>query len=56
MPVTIREVTSEVVLGEEVDLADGEAGAAPGEDDLVERVVRKALEHVLERLRMEWER
>jgi hypothetical protein len=56
MPVTIREITSEVVLDANpgAQHASGEPPPA-GEDDLVERVVRRALERVLERLRLEWE-
>jgi hypothetical protein len=57
MPVTIREITSEVVLGAEAGAAPGAGEPVPaGEDELVERVVRRALERVLERLRLEWER
>ena len=56
MPVTIREITTEVVL--EPDPAEERrAGAlAPeAEADLVERVARAAYERVLEHLRREWE-
>ncbi|HEY6052933.1 MAG TPA: hypothetical protein VIU86_03315 [Gaiellaceae bacterium] len=59
MPVTIREITSEVVLARDAEGAGGGgAGERPaaGEDELVDRVVRRALERVLERLRLEWER
>jgi hypothetical protein len=58
MPVTIREITSEVVL-------TPEAGERPAEDvdvrpqareELLESLVRQATERVLERLRLEWER
>lgn len=59
MPLTIREITSEVVLKPD-DAGGGTAGAGErppaGEDDLVDRVARQALERVLERLRLEWER
>jgi len=57
MPVTIREITSEVVLGGEGENASGEApaGAVGGDEELVERIARRALERVLERLRLEWE-
>jgi hypothetical protein len=57
MPVTIREITTEVVLTPEAG-AGGAGGERPpaGEDELVDRVVRRALERVLERLRLEWER
>jgi hypothetical protein len=56
MPVTIREITSEVVLAGEGRTADEEGPAGQGaEDQLVERVVRRALDRVVERLRMEWE-
>lgn len=56
MPVTIREVTTEVVL--EPDPAtqgEGAAPAATGEEALVERVTRAATERVLEHLRRAWE-
>jgi hypothetical protein len=59
MPVTIREITSEVVLTPDAGGGGvGGAGERPpaGEDELVDRVVRRALERVLERLRLEWER
>lgn len=57
MPVQIREITTEVVLAAEPGVQPG-AGepVAAGEDELVERVVRRALERVVERLRLEWER
>ena len=57
MPVTIREITSEVVVGGDATppaAAAPEAGP-PGENELVERVVRRALERVVDRLRLEWE-
>jgi hypothetical protein len=55
--VTIREITSEIVVGGEATPpgAAGPEGGRPGEEELVERVVRRALERVLERLRLEWE-
>ncbi len=60
MPVTIREITSEVVLTPDAAGGGGVGGAGErppaGEDELVDRVVRRALERVLERLRLEWER
>ena len=55
MPVTIREITTEVVLGPD---PGGEAGAPAAGDDqdaLVERVARAAYERVLEHLRRTWE-
>jgi hypothetical protein len=59
MPVVIREITSEVVLTPEEGV-EGPPGAGAqrpaGEDELVERVVRRALERVTELLRLEWER
>jgi hypothetical protein len=58
VPVVIREITSEVVLTPEAagDRGDPNAPQAAGEDDLVDRVARRALERVLEVLRLEWER
>jgi len=58
MPVTIREITSEVVVGGEIAPAApaAAAGAGAGEHELVERVALRAVERVLERLRLEWER
>ena len=56
MPIVIREVTSEIALEPEVS----EAGATPEptggpDEELLERLVRRATERVLERLRLEWE-
>jgi hypothetical protein len=58
VPVVIREITSEVVLTPEAsgEAADPNAPRPAGEDDLVDRVARRALERVLEVLRLEWER
>lgn len=60
MPVVIREITSEVILTPETGggaTAGGGADRPPaGEDELVERVVRRALERVIDVLRLEWER
>jgi hypothetical protein len=58
MPVVIREITSEVVLTPESGTPPGGGAETPpvGEDELVERVVRRALERVTEVLRLEWER
>jgi hypothetical protein len=59
MPVVIREITSEVVLTPEegAEAPPGGADRPPaGEDELVERVVRRAVERVTEILRLEWER
>lgn len=55
MPVTIREVTTEVVLQpDESDAGEG-VSAGPDEEALVERVARAATERVLEQLRRAWE-
>ena len=60
MPVVIREITSEVVLTPETEgsapPAGGSEPVAAGEDELVDRVVRRALARVVEVLRLEWER
>jgi hypothetical protein len=58
MPVTIREITSEVVLAPERGEQPGESGAprTEGREELLESLVRQATERVLERLRLEWER
>jgi hypothetical protein len=55
VPVAIREITSEVVLGPDPG-AEQEAPPPGGADEtaLLERVVRAATERVLERLRLEW--
>lgn len=57
MPVTIREITSEVVLAPERGEGRGEtADLRPeGREELLESLVRQATERVLERLRLEWE-
>lgn len=56
MPVTIREITTEVTLeAEPREERPAEAERAAPEE-LEERVVRKATERVLARLRIEWER
>ncbi len=55
MPVTIREVTTEVVLEPDASAPAAAAGTAPDEEALVERVARAATERVLEHLRRAWE-
>lgn len=57
MAVVIREIVSEVTVGEEPaeQPAAAAAGGAMGEDE-EERIVRRATERVLEHLRREWER
>lgn len=59
MPVVIREITSEVVLmpesGASAPPGGGTERAPAGEDELVDRVVRRALERMVELLRLEWE-
>lgn len=58
MPVTIREITSEVVLA-----AEPRKGAAESADlrpeareELLDALVTQAAERVIERLRLEWDR
>lgn len=53
MPVVIGEIVSEVVLSGPPE--DRPTAAEPG-GDLVEEVVRRATERVLEHLRREWDR
>lgn len=57
MPVVIREVVSEVVVGQP---PDGEPPAGQPrlhlDEDTVEDIVRRATERVLEHLRREWGR
>ncbi len=57
MPVTIKEITSEVVLvperSEQAEAADLRPQAR---QELLEALVRQATEQVLARLRIEWER
>jgi hypothetical protein len=57
MAVVINEVVTEVVLGPDPAMAAPSRVAAGGrsEEDLVELVVRRATERVLETLRREWE-
>lgn len=55
MPVTIREVTTEVVL-EPDDTGAGESvSGGVDEEELVDRVARAATERVLAHLRRTWE-
>jgi hypothetical protein len=56
VPVTIGEITSEVVLSRAAAEPPPEGGTRTEPDELVDQVVRRALERVLERLRLEWER
>ena len=57
MPVTIKEITSEVVLAPERE-ANAEATDLRPEarEELLEALVRQATERVIARLRLEWER
>jgi hypothetical protein len=55
MPVTIREVTTEVVLEPDATAAGESAGPGVDEEELVDRVARAAAERVLEHLRRAWE-
>ncbi len=55
MPVVIREITSEVALESRPEEAPRTGGAASLDDDeLIERIVRRAARRVIEQLRMEW--
>jgi hypothetical protein len=57
VPVTIGEITSEVVLERtKPEAAGNEPARLPDDDQLVDRVVRRSVERVLELLRLEWER
>lgn len=57
MAVMIGEIVSEVVLEERPSAGPPAAsGAGAVDDEMVERIVRKATERVLEHLRREWER
>jgi hypothetical protein len=57
MTVLIREIVSEVVLTGGSEVAEGAPAPAPSEVDeaMVERIVRRATERVLEHLRYEWD-
>ena len=55
MPVVITEVVTEVVLAPTPDPGSPGAGA-PVDEELLELVVRRAAERVLEVLRREWDR
>jgi len=57
VPITIREITSEVVIGGEAAAPSGAAATpdGPDEDEMVDRLVRRALERIVDRLRLEWE-
>lgn len=57
MPVSIGEITSEVVLAKAGSDPASAAGPAPAEHDAqVDEIVRRAVERVLERLELEWGR
>jgi hypothetical protein len=55
MPVTIREITTEVVLGPDPGSDADAPVSADDHDALVERIARSAYERVLEHLRRTWE-
>ncbi|MGZ8715486.1 MAG: hypothetical protein ACXWYO_00075 [Gaiellaceae bacterium] len=55
MPVTIREVTTEVVLEPDATATGESVSSGVDEDALVDRVARAATERVLEHLRRAWE-
>ena len=57
MPVTIGEITSEVVLAlERPEQAEAADLRPQVREELLEALVRQATEQVLARLRLEWER
>jgi hypothetical protein len=59
MPVQIREIVTEVVLSPEPSAPGGPAGpVAVGDlpEEVVDRIVRRATERVLDGLRREWDR
>jgi hypothetical protein len=57
MPVTIKEITSEVVLAPEREQTAQDADLRPqAREELLEALVRQATERVIARLRLEWER
>jgi hypothetical protein len=57
VPVTIGEITSEVVLAPERPEQAAAADLRPQvREELLEALVRQATEQVLARLRLEWER
>lgn len=57
MVVVIREIVSEVTVGEEPSERPGASASGNAmEDEQVERIIRAATERVLEHLRREWER
>jgi len=56
MPVTIKEITSEVVLAPERDESAAATDLRPqAREELLEALVRQATERVIARLRLEWE-
>lgn len=57
MPVTIKEITSEVVLvPDRPEQGQAEDVRPQAREELVQGIVRQATEQVLARLRLEWER
>ena len=56
MPVTIGEITSEGVLARAAAQPPRDAAAPADHDAVSDELVRRAVERVLERLRLEWER
>lgn len=57
MPVTIKEITSEVVLvPDRPEQGQVEDVRPQAREELVQGIVRQATEQVLARLRLEWER
>lgn len=56
MPITIREITSEVVLGPEPGTEPGSEPQLSENEEVIDGVVRRAVERVLAHLRLEWDR
>ncbi len=56
MPVIIKEITSEVSLMPEEDVAAEAPSGAPVDEQAIDRIVRLVTRQVIERLRLEWER
>lgn len=57
MPVSIGEITSEVVLAKAgSEPASGAGAASVDENAQADEIVRRAVERVLERLELEWGR
>jgi hypothetical protein len=55
MPVVINEVVTEVVLGPDPAATAARPSGGPSDDELMDLLVRRATERVLEVLRREWE-